>query len=196
MILSGKMNAAYEEDLDVTTVEVPYEKDELSIIFMLPGKISEFVVDGLNRIEKVLDANSWENLLKSFVPQSMDLKVPLLNSHCLLNLNETLISLGLNDSFSNEADFSGMNGADDLKISSFLQVNELSFETTDSLYNKRSAKNTFVDDKVYSFIKRKIRQQNVYELTLERQFMYIVRHNPTGLILYIGRYHHPDENKL
>lgn len=40
---SGTFNAGYDEDLDATAVELPYQEGELSLILMLPGKISEFV---------------------------------------------------------------------------------------------------------------------------------------------------------
>ena len=40
---SGTFKAGYDEGLDATAVELPYQEGELSLILMLPGKISEFV---------------------------------------------------------------------------------------------------------------------------------------------------------
>ena len=34
-----------------------------------------------------------------------------------------------------------------------------------------------------------------FSINFERQFLYMVRHNPTGLIVTIGRYDHPDSNE-
>lgn len=34
---------------------------------------------------------------------------------------------------------------------------------------------------------------NVVRIYFERQFMYAVRHNPTGMLIYIGRYYQPEE---
>ena len=190
----GAFYAGYEEDLDVTAVEIPYKKEDLSLILMLPGKISEFLVNGLAKIEEGLDKNTWEKVLKSFVLRNLEMQVPNLKSHCVLNLNETLISLGLEDSFSEQADFSGINGAKDLKITSFFQVNEMSIEASESARIKREFEEKVVVDKVISLLTKNSRQEETYQLSFERQFMYIVRHNPTGLVLFIGRYHHPPDH--
>jgi serine protease inhibitor len=193
--LKGSFNAGYEEGLGVTAVEIPYIKEDLSLILMLPGKISEFLVNGLDKIEENLDTNTWENILESFVLRNLEVQVPKLKTHCVLNLNETLVSLGVDDSFSEQADFSGINGAEDLKISSFFQVNELSIDASQSTRIKRKVKEKAIIDKVISMITRNSRQEETYQLSFERQFMYIVRHNPTGLVLYIGRYHHPPDHQ-
>ena len=34
-----------------------------------------------------------------------------------------------------------------------------------------------------------------FSINFERQFLYMVRHNPTGLIVTIGRYNQPDANE-
>ena len=40
---TGTFNAGYDEDLGATAVELPYQGGELSMILLLPGKISEFI---------------------------------------------------------------------------------------------------------------------------------------------------------
>ena len=185
---TDQFKVGYEKDLDATAVEIPYADNDISLILLLPGKVSEFVVNGLDDIERKLDTKSWEQLLRTFVIRNLEMHVPLIKTHSVINMNETLISLGLKDSFSDEADFSGINGAKDLKLSSFFQVNEFALEKFTS---KRRKRNT--SDKVLSFL-RSQRQAETYQLHFERQFMYVVRHNPTGLLLFIGRYQHPDES--
>ena len=106
MSWTGTFNAGYDEGLGATGVEIPYEEGEVSLILVLPGKISEFIAGGLDKIEDKIDNKSWENILKSFVSRNLELQVPVFNSHSVLDLNETLISVGLQDSFSNKADFS------------------------------------------------------------------------------------------
>ena len=43
---SGTFNAGYDDGLDATAVELPYKGGDLSLILILPGKISEFVTGG------------------------------------------------------------------------------------------------------------------------------------------------------
>ena len=191
---TGTFNAGYDEGLGATAVEIPYEEGEVSLVLVLPGKISEFIAGGLDKIEDKIDNKSWENILKSFVSRNLELQVPLFNSHSVLDLNETLISVGLQDSFSDKADFSGINGAWDLKMSSFLQVNEISVDFSNSPRAKREVRRKGRVDQVISLLTRRYRQNETFKLSFERQFMYLVRHNPTGLVLFIGRYHHPHHN--
>ena len=40
---SGTFNAGYDPSLDTTAAEIPFTGGELSLVLMLPGKISEFV---------------------------------------------------------------------------------------------------------------------------------------------------------
>ena len=40
---SGTFNAGYDPSLDTTAAEIPFTGGELSLVMMLPGKISEFV---------------------------------------------------------------------------------------------------------------------------------------------------------
>ena len=40
---SGTFNAGYDPSLDTTAAEIPMTGGELSLVMMLPGKISEFV---------------------------------------------------------------------------------------------------------------------------------------------------------
>ena len=40
---TGRYQAGYDDNLDVTSVEIPYTDREFSLILVLPGKISEFV---------------------------------------------------------------------------------------------------------------------------------------------------------
>ena len=49
---TGTFNAGYDEDLGATAVELPYRGGDLSLILLLPGKISEFIT---GRVKLVRD---------------------------------------------------------------------------------------------------------------------------------------------
>lgn len=187
---TGTFNAGYDQELGATAVELPYQDGELSLVLLLPGKISEFVAGGLEKLEEKLNERSWNKLLKSFVSHQLELEVPALTSHSVLNLNESLISLGITEAFSDDADFSGINGGKSLKISSFIQANKFSFEEESRAKREVKARVRQVD-RVISMLARRNRQNQVYQLKFEREFLYVVRHNPTGLVIYIGRYYQP-----
>ncbi len=45
-----------------------------------------------------------------------------------------------------------------------------------------------------SIEKRQSESMERFSLKLERQFLYLVRHNPTGMLVMIGRYFHPPDS--
>ncbi len=45
-----------------------------------------------------------------------------------------------------------------------------------------------------SIEKRQSESVERFSLKLERQFLYLVRHNPTGMLVMIGRYFHPPDS--
>ena len=54
---SGTFKAGYDPVLDATSVEVPYSGNDLSLILILPGRISEFLAGNF-----IID-NSYSNIL-------------------------------------------------------------------------------------------------------------------------------------
>lgn len=190
---SGSFNAGYEPDLDCTAVEIPYSGGEVSLVLLLPGKVTEFLASGLEQLEQRINSERWEAVLGSFMSRSLDLSVPSFSLHSVLDLEPALMDLGLEDAFSLKADFSGLNGARDLKLASFLQVNTFRNEL-DQVRRRRQGRGEQGKDPVLEMLSRrnrKNRQDVTYQIHFERQFMYVVRHNPTGLVLHLGRHHHP-----
>ena len=129
--------------------------------------------------------------MKSLVSHQLELEVPTITSKSVLNLNDSFASLGLDSAFGDQADFSGIAGGKNLRISSFLQANKFQFDGESRKKRDVVQARVMKVDRVHSLLTRQNRQNQVYKLSFDRQFMYMVRHNPTGLIVYVGRYHHP-----
>ena len=87
-----------------------------------------------------------------------------------------------------QADFSGLNGAKDLRLSSFLQINTFSNKRTQVpkiMVNENDHKKNSQErkrrqswegrrarvERVMSFLRRRNRQTKTYKLHFERQFM-------------------------
>ncbi len=98
-----------------------------------------------------------------------------------VNLNETLQSFGMIDAFDrNRADFTGVNGANDLFLTAFSQINQLQISPSKSLLTRLNRQVAEVQHNHHHYV-----------LKFERQFLYAIRHNPTGMITYLGRYYDP-----
>ena len=98
-----------------------------------------------------------------------------------VNLNETLQSFGMVDAFNrNKADFTGVNGANDLYLTAFSQLNDV--QITSRNFNSKVKRQRQISEN---------QNQKNQVLKFERQFLYAIRHNPTGMITYMGRFYDP-----
>jgi hypothetical protein len=86
----------------------------------------------------------------------------------------------MNTSFDGSlADFSGISGGRGLRLSSFLQLNRFSLNDSKNEEQVETKQN---DDDSARF-----------SINFDRQFLYLIRHNPTGLLVTIGRYYKPQD---
>lgn len=171
--LIGETHIGYDPVLDATMAELPYAGKKHSLIMLLPGKIGEFTSNALPSLENKLNSYTWSGLLKKMLSLEAEIEAPIFSHISHLNLTSTLRDLGLEPLFSN-SDFSGINGLQDLSLGDAYQVNSITV--------KRSLNS-----------KIPVHKQLRPKISFNRDFLYIVRHNPTGLILHIGKYVNPLE---
>jgi serpin B len=114
----------------------------------------------------------------------VELSVPKFTFESEFNLSETLAEMGMPSAFSGEADFSGMTGARDLFISdvvhkAFVAVDEEGTEAaaaTAVIMAEMAA--APIEDKVI--------------MKLDRPFLFLIRDDDTGTVLFAGRLLNPD----
>lgn len=159
---------------------------------------------------------TWTQLLKSMLPRpNLEIQLPRFSHKSIINVTSALKRMGLNDMFSSrKADFRGLTEkVHNLYFSDILQVNEFAVcGETQELHTEvypliheadqvldqgpKSFKYLFdyeVEHDKYSNIPlslrpRQARLPEVARLRFDRPFLYLVRHNPTGLILHLGRF--------
>ena len=96
----------------------------------------------------------------------------------------------------NKADFTGVNGANDLYLTAFSQLNDVQISSRNFSVKRqqqregRQQKNSESENKK-STQPRQQQATNIQVLKFERQFLYAIRHNPTGMITYLGRFYDP-----
>jgi len=152
-------------------VALPYGKGDLSMYLFLPDKgrsLEEFV--------KSLTPARWQEWLKRFEPMQGDVGLPRFRVETTARLESPLKALGMTDAFDpDRADFSGI-AREQLYISKALQkaVVEVNEEGTEA------AAATGVEVKAVSAI------QNRFTLIANRPFFFAIRHNATGVFLFMG----------
>lgn len=169
---------AYWENESMQVLELPYVGNNLSMIILLPRKI-----DGLSAIETALTVDNlthWAQLPTR--KRKLRVTLPKCRITSEFDLKQTLSDMGMPDAFiQNIADFSGMTGTKELFISAvvhkaFVDVNEKGTE---------AAAATGVVMQLQSF------SDPPPEFRADHPFLFLIRHNPSGSILFLGRVINP-----
>jgi serpin B len=165
----------YADLPDLQVLELPYAGDDLSMLVLLPRK-----VDGLGDLEANLTTQNLTAWTTGLERQEVDVFLPKFKTTAEFSLAETLAILGMADAFSSRADFSGMDGRKDLFISAvvhkaFVEVNEEGTE---------AAAATGVMARASAV--RAIPQQ-VPVFRADHPFLFLIRDNHTGSVLFLGR---------
>jgi serpin B len=173
----------YAETGDVQVIELPYKGEELSMIAILPkddGVTSpEILVQNLEQQISVENISAWQQLLQE---RRVDVFLPRFKMEIEYNLNDPLRTLGMSSAFSDDADFSGMNGTRELSIGlvahkAFVEVNE---EGTEA-----AAATAVVITKTSMLI------DPVPVFKADRPFIFMISEKSTGAILFMGRVMNP-----
>ncbi len=153
-------------------VELPYVGWQLSMLIVLPdeGKFGD--------VETRLDAEFLNATLAGLQSGEVILALPKFKFEWSLGLGEGLGALGMQDAFNPQAaDFSGMDGKRDLYVS---QILHKAYVAVDEAGTEAAAATTAIMEAASL-------PSDLVEFTIDRPFFFIIRDNPTGTILFVGR---------
>lgn len=161
----------YTETDDLQILELPYKGNTLSMLVLLPHD-----KDGLPRIENQLTPASLSKATTRMFEQDVIVHLPKFKVESAFTLNDVLVTLGMSDAFNDKADFSGMDGSKWLSIGfvlhkAFIDVNEEGTE---------AAAATVV-------IMRSKGISSPAEFRADHPFLFLIRENQTGSILFMGK---------
>ncbi|KAM9832234.1 leukocyte elastase inhibitor [Neosynchiropus ocellatus] len=177
-----KLPYNFVPELDLQILELPYSGRELSMFVLLPEKST----DGTDPLLKVEDALTPEKLEEWTSGDVMDtsaevhVHLPKFSLEDQHELKAPLAELGMSDVFSaDRADLSGMSGLGGLFLSTvvhktFVEVNE---EGTEAAAATAA---------VASFCM--LREEH---FVADHPFLFLIRHNKTKAILFMGRFSSP-----
>jgi serpin B len=167
----------YMEVETLQGLELPYVDKELSMIILLPKAL-----DGLGGLEEALNQENLSQWLARLYRRKVVVSVPKFKATSQFSLASVLTSMGMKDAFTSDADFSGINGRKDLFISAvihkaYVDVNEEGTE---------AAAATGVTMKLTS-----IGPSRTPVFRADHPFLFLIRDNYSGSILFIGRVINP-----
>ena len=176
-MMNQKADFGYMETDTFQALEMPYVDQELSMVILLPKKS-----DALNEFEKTLTLENLTQWLTKIHKREVVVFVPKFKMTSQFSLASVLKSMGMEDAFSSNADFSGINGKRDLFISAvihkaYVEVNEEGTE---------AAAATGVVMRLTS-----VGPAPIPVFRADHPFLFLIRDNLTGSILFIGRVVNP-----
>uniref|UniRef100_A0A8C0G278 Serpin B6 n=1 Tax=Chelonoidis abingdonii TaxID=106734 RepID=A0A8C0G278_CHEAB len=171
----AKYNMSYLTDFQTKILDLPYVDNETSMIILLPDEIQD------NSTEL-----TYEKLIQWINPEMMDyseveVSLPRFKLEQAYDLKPVLKSMGMADAFDSEkVDLSGMSASNDLVLSevvhkSFVEVNEEGTEAAAAT----------------ALVFRMLCARIVPRFTADHPFLFFIRHNKTGNILFYGRFCSP-----
>jgi serpin B len=166
----------YVQAEDFELLEMAYVEDELSMLIFLPKKF-----DGLSEFEKTLTSENLSQWLTKLRKTKVIVSVPRFKVTSEFGLSDVLKSMGIKDAFTRQADFSGMSGMKDLFISAVLH--KAYVDVTEEGTEAAAATGIVVG--VTSV------QPPPPEFRADHPFVFLIRDNRTGSILFIGRVLNP-----
>ena len=164
----------YAEEESLQALEMPYQGRDLSMVVLLPKELN-----GLPDLEKSLSAEWLDKLLSRLHSREVITFIPRFKEEAGFKLNKTLIALGMKLAFGlGGADFSGISTAGDLCITAvihkaFVDVNETGTEAAAATAVIVTGASPF--------------QPPTPIFRADHPFLFLIRDNRSGAILFIGR---------
>lgn len=173
--MNDMLQLNYMEDETAQLVELPYKSNKRSMLILLPVKDRE------QEFENTFSYPGLENRIAAMRRQKVNISLPKFKMETSFDLSETLSSMGMPAAFSDMADFSGISNKTSLKISNvlhkaFIEVDENGTEaaaaTAVLMVLTTSAHPNPVPVKIFK---------------ANRPFVFLLRDNETGVILFMGK---------
>jgi serpin B len=154
----------------VQLVELPYADGELAMVIILPERI-----DGLADVEASLTPERLDGWLLALQHEKVDVSLPRFEAATTLDLSRTLPTLGVRRAFGPGADFSGL--ADEpLYVTATATQARI---VVDEEGTEAAAEMAFAVGRGRALPPKHFRA--------DHPFLYLIRSNATGELLFIGR---------
>ena len=163
---------SYTECENYQAVELLYDGSELSMVILLPreGQFGEF--------ERSMTVDQLNVILDALRPRNIQLKLPKFSyESSSIRLKNILAEMGMPVAFTQDADFSGMDGTNSLLISDVIHK---AFISVDEAGTEAAAATAVV-------ISVTCAPTLPLKVNVDRPFVFLIRDIQTGAVLFMGR---------
>lgn len=169
----------YAESSGAKLLELPYKGGEMSMLIALPSK-----VDGIDDLEQVLSADKVSEWQKALKPERVSVSLPKfeVSPPAAMSLGDTMQKLGMSSAFDRaKADFTTIANPADKKQRLFIsQVLHKAFVKVDEKGTEAAAASAMGTEAGGV-------PPKAIEFRADHPFVYMIRDNKSGLVLFVGR---------
>jgi serpin B len=165
----------YVEGSGYQAVELLYDGGELSMVILLPD------AGNFETFEESLDAEQVAGIIGNLEPTEVALTMPRFEFESEFSLAGVLSAMGMPIAFTTAADFSGMNGNQELYIA---EVVHKAFVSVDEAGTEAAAASAVI-------VELTAMPEPPIEVTIDHPFIFLIRDIETGAILFVGRVVNP-----
>ncbi|XP_072447537.1 plasminogen activator inhibitor 1 [Chiloscyllium punctatum] len=178
MSQSAKLNASEfvtPSGVDYDVIELPYHGETLSMYIVAPFHKNV----PLSALTDIITASLVDEWAQSLETVKRQLVLPKFSLESEVDLRKPLMALGITDIFNaRKADFSKISTSEQLFVAKTLQ--KVKVEVNESGTKASAASAAILYERMAPF-----------EVVIDRPFLFLVRHNPTGTILFLGQVMEP-----
>lgn len=167
----------YVRDGNLQAVRLPYLSDDFAMTILVPDSGT------YSQVEDDLTASFLSDLTKKMILERVNLAMPKFDIETTINANAPLKSLGMEEAFDPDlANFTGMTNDDVLYITDVLQKATI---TVDEAGTEAAAATAVIMGL------KSMPTGKPISVVIDRPFMFLIQHIPTGAILFMGRVMQP-----
>jgi serpin B len=169
-------------------LEIPYKKKELSMIVLLPT-----AMEGLSAFEQSLTPATMQQLLGQLQPASeVIVTMPKFKMEAQFGLKNTLIEMGMKEAFDVKmADFSGLASRETMQHDGNLSISAVIHKAYVDVNEEGTEAAAATAVGVIALAARPTPPTPPIIFRADHPFMFLIRDNRSGSILFIGRVTNP-----
>ncbi|XP_070826658.1 glia-derived nexin [Chaetodon trifascialis] len=166
--------ATTPQGLKYKVIELPYHGNTISMLIVLPSEEDT----PLSRVVPHISTATVQSWTKLMHMRKVRLLIPKFTTDAEVDLKEPLSALGITDMFSeNKADFRHL-CAEPVHVSTALQKAKI-------VVNEDGTKAAAATTAIL------LARSSPPWVTVDRPFLFLIRHNPTGTVLFMGQINQP-----
>ncbi|XP_069624168.1 serpin I2 [Ranitomeya imitator] len=175
--LAAKLGYFSENNLKYKVLELPYKGGKLSLLLALPAENAD-----IGDMEKQLTAARLKDWNSNMKEELVDISLPRFKIEHKVDLKQSLLHLNVSDIFNTKCNLSGITDTSNLYISKVVQ--KVSIEVNEA--GSEAAASTGMHVAAMSLTN--------HRFVADRPFLFFIRHNPSGSILFMGKVTNPDQS--